>query len=322
MINYEPAKSCLLILPRHFYSFERFFKEALENKNYKVIVCNDEYPIGIFGKFMGKLNISLLLPITEYVISKDYLNNKEYDLVLIFQGRGISKSLIKKIAKNGTMVVGYNWDSFRYIKAPLRWYNNVTRYCTFDYIDSKQYSLPIGELFSSIEPSKLEKDIEYDISAIMINHSERIKYIDTVLKILSKPKVYIYIYENNIFYSIINFFRNPILYIKYINKIHFNSLDYNEYARIMRKSEFTIDYAHPYQSGITMRCFEAISANTKVITNNMYIKNSIYFNDTNSIIFVENKTPYELIDAYESCKNKPANTMIRNIYDFLDELIN
>jgi hypothetical protein len=322
MSSPDASKTCLLVIPRHFYSFEKMIRETLESKAYKVVVCNDEYPSGNFGKIMGKLHIPLLLPITEHVICRDYLNNKKYDLILIFKGRGISKSLIQKMVNSATRVIGYNWDSFKYNKAPLRWYQYATKYYTFDYRDAEKYSLPIVELFSSINTHNTEKEIEYDISAIIRNHSGRLKYLDDILNILDKEKIYTYIYEQNFFFFLMNFFRNPFLYIKYKNRISFKPLGYSDYVDIMRKSNFTIDYAHPYQSGITMRCFEAISVNTKIITNNVFLTKSRYFKDANPIICVENKVnSRELNEAYASCQNTPSTPMTRTISDFIDELI-
>lgn len=271
---------------------------------------------------MGKLHIPVLLPITEHIICRDYLNNKKYDLILIFKGRGISKSLIQKMVNSATRVIGYNWDSFKYNKAPLRWYQYATKYYTFDYRDAEKYSLPIVELFSSIKSENIEKNIEYDVSAIIRNHSGRLKYLDKALNILNKKNIFIYIYEQNMFFFIINFLRNPLLYLKYKDKISFTSLNYNTYVDVLRKSLFTLDYAHPDQSGITMRCFEAVSIGTKLITNNPYSNQCGYFNDSNSILFIEDETtPRELNESYESCKSKPTQQAIRTISDFIDELI-
>ena len=144
-------KKCLLIIPRHFYSFEGQFKENLEERGYQVTVSNDEYPSNNFGKILGKLNIPILRPLTERKISRHYLNGVVYDIVLIFKGRGINASLIKKIARSSKKIVGYNWDSFKYNKVPLEWYKYTTNYYTFDYRDATKYNIPVVELFSSIK---------------------------------------------------------------------------------------------------------------------------------------------------------------------------
>jgi hypothetical protein len=153
------------------------------------------------------------------------------------------------------------------------------------------------------------------------NHSSRLAYIDKVIFILQPSNIFLSVYESNIFTFIINFIRNPLLYLKYRRHISFKPMKYNDYVEVMKQSEFTIDYAHYTQTGITMRCFEAINMKTKIITNNEYISRSSYFNDSNCIVFPENGCPDTLINAYNECKAKPYNTRSRTINDFIGELV-
>ena len=50
-------KKCLLIIPKHFYSFQKQFSLNLEERGYEVVVVNDGYPEGILGRIIGKLEI-------------------------------------------------------------------------------------------------------------------------------------------------------------------------------------------------------------------------------------------------------------------------
>jgi len=320
-MEYSRTPKCFLIIPRHFYSFEKQFKENLEGRGYEVTVSNDEYPSNNFGKILGKLNIPILLPWTEWKISKNYLSGRYYDLVLIFKGRGISASLIKKITLSSKKVVGYNWDSFKYNKAPLKWYKYATNYYTFDYRDADKYNIPVVELFSSIKEqnNNVRKDIV--VSAIFRNHSGRLQYLDKILNILKEPNPYIFIYEQNIFFFIKNFLKNPLRYLKYKRYISFKSLTYNEYINILEKSKITIDYAHPDQSGLTMRCFEALSTNTKIITNNDYVTRSNYFNLSNAKVFKENEKNQRVLEGLRNFANTTNSHASRSLNDFMDDLL-
>lgn len=314
-------KSCLLILPKSFYSFDKYIKETLTSMDFKVTVINDEYPEGIIGKIMGKLHIPLLLPITNRVITKNYLTEKKFDLVLIIKGRGMSVSLISKLKVASPKVIGYNFDSFKYNRAPLKWYNHVTKYYTFDYRDADNYSLPVVELFSSISNCSLNQTPEYEVSAILRNHSKRLNFIDCVLDIIKTKNLFIYIYEKNLFTFLLNFINNPFLYLKYKKFIYFKPLNYKKYIDVLIKSNFTIDYAHPKQSGITIRCFEALSTQTKIITNNTYVKRNSLFNDNNTIIFHGNGNSSTLKYNYERIFNSKIKKCQRTINDFINDLI-
>ena len=72
--------------------------------------------------------------------------------------------------------------------------------------------------------------------------------------------------------------RHPILFFKYRNFIHTKPLKKELYEDVISKSEYTVDYAHPNQTGTTIRCFEAAALGTRVITNNKFISKSLVFN--------------------------------------------
>jgi hypothetical protein len=314
-------KSCLLIMPKEFYSFEKHLSAALASKGFSVEVANHEYPSGTIGKIMGTLQIPLIFPTTYNYFEKNFLNNKKYDLVLIIKGRGMSRRLIEKMSASAAKIVGYNWDSFKYNKSPLKWYKYVTNYYTFDYSDADRFSIPCVELYSSLPPDTEDKEIDYDISAIGRNYSHRLAYIDKVFNILKPARTFIYIYEQNKFDFIINFLKNPRLIFKYRKYIHFTPLKYNDYITAIKRSEFTVDYAHSNQTGTTMRCYESISLKTKIISNNAYMKRSAYFNETNCITFQPGDKPGNLLAAYEACKRMEFKSKARDINTFMDELL-
>jgi hypothetical protein len=315
------SKKCLLILPKSFYSFDKYLKNTLNNFGYRVTVINDEYPEGFVGKIMGKLHIPLLLPITKHVIESRYLENQRYDLVLIIKGRGLSLSLINKLKEVSSKIVGYNFDSFGYNPAALKWYRHVHKYYTFDYRDADGHSIPVVELFTSIPETTSAKKRDFELSAILRNHSERLGYTDRVLNVIKPKKFFIYIYEKNIFTFLINFFNSPFLYIKYWKYINFKPLDYNNYITALARSDFTIDFAHPKQSGTTIRCFEALSLKTKIITNNPYVTRNSNFNKENTIIYNSSNNNEELKKAYSIIENKQIKRYRRTIEDFLNDLI-
>src|SRR3954462_3943279 len=121
MCNQTKSKSCLLIMQKKFYSFEKIIKDALISKGFRVEVANDEYPIGITGKILGKLQFPLIHITTCKYITKNFLNNREYDFAIIIKGRGVSKNLIKRMRGSINTIIGYNWDTFNYNSSPSKW---------------------------------------------------------------------------------------------------------------------------------------------------------------------------------------------------------
>lgn len=313
-------KNCLLLFPLSFYSFSKRIEEYLISEGYKVELINDEFPNNLFGKLMGEFQIPIQQRITEKVITNNYLKDKTYDLILIFKGRGMSKSLINKFKSVSPKVIGYNFDSFLYFKNSLKWYENLTKYSTFDYNDSINHCIPQVELFSSLPNNSNQKIKKYSLSVIVRNHSNRLMYINGIFKDLKEKDVFIFIYEKNILSFIVNFLNNPIHYIKYWNHISFKPLDYKAYIDVLQTSNFTLDLAHPKQSGITIRCFEALSCGTKIITNNKYVFKNSFFNKDNTIF--HNLKKKNLLLNYNKIKDNVPKKIHRTIEDFMSELLN
>lgn len=313
-------KKCLLIIPNQFYSFHKLIKQGLEAKGYTVTTANDEYPATAIGKIIGKLQLPLVFSKTYDHIVNQVLKDEHFDLTLIVKGRGVSNRLLDRLKLQSDNIVGYNWDSFKYNKGPLKWYKNVSRYYTFDFEDAAKYSIPVLELFSSLPPSQEPKVVKYTFSALFRNHSKRLRYLDKVLSSIKDPSAFTYIYEQNILTFGVNFIKNPALYLRYWKDIHFKPLPYAQYLDALRSSEYTIDYAHTDQSGITMRCYESISMQTKIITNNPLIKKSHYFNDANSIVFELEDAPSSLLENFTMNKEKPFEASYRGLSDFINEI--
>ena len=102
-------------------------------------------------------------------------------------------------------------------------------------------------------------------------------------------------------------------------------MTYDKYSDYMRQSIFTLDYSHPKQSGITMRCFEALSCKTKIITNNTNVLNDGLFDDS-TIICLEINKQYSL-EHMENIKKQfkdisyTKNWQSRSINDFVNDLL-
>lgn len=316
------TKSCLLIIPKHFYSFKDQFTQHLQNRGYSVTVANDEYPEGKLGLLLGKLKFPLMRRFTRRKFEEDFLPNASYDLTIIFKGRGISLKLISSLKQISKRIVAYNWDSFKFNSNPLSWKDQVDKYCTFDIQDSDRYNIPLVELFSNLEGDNLpsEKEVGYKFSAVFRNHSDRLKYLDKVIRHfdINDKDIFIYIFEQNEFFKVLNFLNSPILYMKYRKYIHKNSLIYDAYIDAIGKSVYTLDYAHPKQTGLTMRCFDALNMQTKIITNNVYIQSSPTFKEVNPIVYNMKTGSQTGTINYNSVLK---TTKKRTISDFFDELL-
>lgn len=330
-------RRCLLILPRGFYGFAKVLTGGLAALGFETTVANDEYPESFFGKVISKLGLRLSQTITRRTLKRQVLSGQHYDLILVIKGRGLDAATAASLLQHGRSVVGYHFDSFGFDRGPARWLGCLPRVCTFDYRDAQAHGLPVVELFSSMpEAQASDGPRRYTVSAVLRNHSQRLAYLDQVLAALgglgapgglAQADAFIYIYEANVMSFLANFLRHPRLYLKYRRFISRQSLPYDQYVAAIAGSAFTIDYAHPNQTGITIRCFEALSAGTRIITNNPSVLKSRLFSTDNALVFKPSPSGHSQADsaplrhqlALRSGQQPAARR--RTVDDFLRELI-
>lgn len=314
-------KKCLLISPLSFYSWHSAVQKELEARGYKVQVLNDEYPNSTLGLLIGNFANWLVRKLTYNKIVNHLGNNDGYDVVLIFKGRGISTELIRELKLKARVVYAYNFDSFGYFPFALDWYRETTKYKTFDYDDSVKYGLEQVDLYSDRELKEHTPKL-YDISCVMKNHSDRLKYLDQIFDHLGEQYSFkILIYEKNLFTFIRSAFKNPILCFKWRKHLSFTGLTEDEFFKVLASSKYTLDYAHPTQSGLTMRTFQALACGTKLISNNNSLKKCDLIKKTDFYVHSLNDGAEGLKVHLQKQLNERTSIVFRGIGDFIDDLL-
>lgn len=314
-------KACLLILPTSFYFFVRVFSEALAQLGYAVTIANEEYPDNAFGKVIGKLSPPLARRLTRRVFARRFLSGRRWDLIVIIKGRGIGPALVGDMRRTGARIVGYHFDGLNYDRGTRAWGPAVDRVSTFDYRDAHAEGWPVAELFSTLPPPDPLPPIRHRLSAILRNHSHRLAYVDEVFAALGSERGFVYIFEKNLLTAAQNALRSPRLYWRWRRDIHFKPLPYDRYIAALGESDFTIDYAHPKQSGVTMRSFEALAMGVKLITNNHCIARSPHFGPGNAIVFPPGGDTAELREQVDSLGGTRPSTHQRTPLELAREVV-
>lgn len=315
--------TCLLIMPRTFYSFAKMFSSALRELGYEVVEANEEYPENALGKIMAKLDWGIARRITRKAINRRFLAGRRYDLVVIIKGRGIGPELVADLKRHAGRVVGYHFDALVYDRATRRWAPGTDRVSTFDYRDAEELGWPLVELFSAEAPPEGEQPIAIGFSAIMRNHSNRLAYLDEVVRALEiRPEEsFFYVFEQDVRSLAFNFLKQPALYWRWRRHIHRVPLPYADYRRVLATSDFTIDYAHDKQTGLTMRSFEALASGAKLITNNARVHDSRHFTTRHAIVHRPGSDFRELAASVAALKSKRPTIYWRSVGDCLREII-
>lgn len=315
------SRRCLLIAPLSFYSFHKTVSAGLEQMGYAVETLNDEFPSNSFGKVLGKVALPLLRALTLRSLHHLLDSRPRFDLVLIIKGRGLGPKAIRYLKSRAERVVGYNFDSFRFNPSPLDWHHLTDRYCTFDIQDAQSCGIPLVHLFSAAQvPPDSERS--YDMSIIQRVHSDRLAFADLILRALpGDARKFVFLYESSWLTFVLGLLRHPLLYVRLWPYISFKPLSYANAMEILGSSRITFDYAHPLQSGVTIRCFESQSLGVSILTNNQDAVRSGLFS-LQSIAYLPRDADRATAAALIShLLENQAEPCCRSLGDFLNDLL-
>ena len=255
---------CLLITPLTFYAFHQPIRAELEARGYAVDLLNEEFPANRFGKLLGKLALPLLRILTLRGLKARVAGR--YDLVVILKGRGLGPKALAFLRGRATQIVGYNFDSFACNPSPRDWHHLTDRYASFDPADAANHSLPLVPLFSAAAARTAPPS--HDLSILQRLHSDRLAYLDRVLAALPGVSAQVYLYEPNVLLRLLRWLISPRQMARHAQNIHRRPLPYAAAMAFLARGRVTLDCAHPRQSGITVRCFEAQAMGVAILTNN------------------------------------------------------
>lgn len=313
--------SCLLIAPLTFYTFHHRLCAALNARGYDVDLMNEEYPSSTFGKILARVALPIARKTTLAVLRRHLRKASRYDLVLIVKGRGMSREAVKLLKAHADRVVAYTWDSFDYSPSPLDWKSEPDSFSTFDIEDAKRYGVPLVHLFTGTTSKRQPEYPAHDLSVVMRVHSERLQYVDKVLRSLKGRPVFVFLYSGNLLTCIPHILRAPLSAFRLRRYIFRKPLGYDEAMDAIANSKATLDYAHPLQSGITVRCFEALSMGVPVITNNPHVASSGVFGKDDVGTFPLDGDPERLPYLIAALDRADTRQTIRTMDEFIAELL-
>jgi hypothetical protein len=212
-----------------------------------------------------------------------------FDQILIISPEYLSVNIILSLKEKtkASRLILYMWDSFlnkKNVADVIKYFDKVL---TFDSDDAERLNIFFRPLFfSSGRKSEKEYHDTIDISFIGTGHSDRVRIIEMIKKqsVDLHLHYYFYLYLQNKF--IYYFYKITNKHFKGIKKtyFHYEHVDYEEYIKISESSKAIVDIEHPNQKGLTMRTFEVLGKERKLITTNEKIKDYDFYNPSNILI--------------------------------------
>lgn len=231
------------------------------------------------------------------ILYADWKKKLEDISIVIFFDTGYFNSIGKYIKKMNPNVklYAYFWNPVNINNYFILNDNNVDKIYSFDYEDVKKYQLNFNDMFYSKDVlKKYNHTVTICRDIIFFGRpKERKERILRLKKILD---------VNNI--------TNKIILIENEN----DYLPYKEGLDLVMSSKASLDITNKNQSGLTLRCMEAMFLKKKLITDNENIKKTEFYNENNILIINENTTGQQIKD-FLNLPMKDIDEEIKNKYD-------
>jgi len=211
-----------------------------------------------------------------------------YDLIILHDSPKMHANyFIKKITANtdsGTKLILYYWNNIydlEFLKLNNRW-----EVVSFDYQDAKNCKLRyVGGFFI---PDKIKKtETDTDLFFVGTNKG-RFVFLQNLEKALRKHQL-----KTRFFL---------VSKRHYFDRRYSPAIPYNEVLSWIDKSKAIVEIAKPTQFGLTLRAYEAIFYNKKLVSNNHNLRNYDFY-DPEKIYILEN-TPKDVQSIAKFLKSK------------------
>lgn len=246
----------------------------------------------------------------------------DYEFLFINRGEVVPEFFLKEFRKAHAhcLFIYYTWDSFQNNNHPIKLLKHFDKKFTFDSDDAIRYGLEFRPLFfldsfqnlKSISKNK----IQYHLLFVGTSHSDRYLLTNLVVDWCNKRnlKSYTFFYmQGRIVYLYKRIFDKSFKKFDF-RKLNFKSLTTAQIKDLYSKSQVLLDINHPDQKGLTMRTFEAIGAEKKMITTNPEIKKYPFYNEKNIYILNRHHNNISLEENFFFSDYQPIDERIYENY--------
>ena len=283
-------KEKLLLLAPDFFEYPYIITENIENK-YQVDVINNEN--NLYRELWNNSKLRKLLRFLfkhiylsdqkkiEKLVFNEYIKNPlfkdHYDVIFCIKGDLFPDCLYKLLKNNNSnsRFIMYQWDDTKLLQKTSHFKYFNERY-SFNKDDCKVFNMRYLPMFTRVKNDIDISNKRIDIllvGTIDRAHKKRLIILEKIYKkYSSKYNILYYLYAKN---------ADVFTYLKLEKK----PLSFDEYIDLMAKSKCVLDIGLKNQKAPTTRFNDAIITNTKVITNNMNIRN--YYKE--NIDFINDK---------------------------------
>ncbi|MGN0807267.1 MAG: hypothetical protein ACI4MN_02340 [Candidatus Coproplasma sp.] len=281
----------LLFIGPKFYNYHEIIKQGFERAGYEVDYFDDRPDTNFITKVLVRLNKNLIKrKIRKYFdIIKAKVSSTEYDVIFVLYGQSFSKEMMQELraVSPSSRFVFYMYDPISSMPDRIDFSQVFDDCYSFDYDDCHTYeNLKLVPLFYSFDNYPVE-EIKYEACALLTMMPGKYESIKTMVNGLENNGL-------NVYRKYILQSKLVWLYYKITNKefrrskskeFSYKRLSKEEADKVLMQSKYIIDCPKKGQSGLTIRTFEALAANKKLITTNKTIVNYDFYKPENIYVF-------------------------------------
>lgn len=291
------GKKILLVVPR-FFGYENEIIEELQRHGAMVDWLPDRPFDTPVLTALTKVGPQLIFPLADRLYDKllGHFGSAHYDWVLVVNGQTLSSPFLQRLRGDfpAAKLVLYLWDSLAnrsHVRHNLSVFDRVL---SFDHLDAKKYNLLLRPLFYGRGFTKTASDGKqslYDISFVGTAHSDRFSVVDRVkAQLSSNVAAFWYLYLQAPW--VLHYYRvtKPGMKHARMGDFEFKPLSKSKVQSIFSDSSCILDIEHPSQVGLTMRTFETLGSQKKMVTTNVNVRDYDFFKAQN-ICVIERSSP-------------------------------
>ena len=220
-----------------------------------------------------------------------------YDYLLVLRGNILSEQTILDLKAKALKPTGksiyYSWDSFENMRHKGEIGKLFDWRGTFDSVDAKESKLgyELVPLFYSddFDGAKLQQPTEYKYDYVSVSafFPFRYRYFKAFKKANPDKKMCLKLYLAPSVYRGKKLKDPKLVKDLDMDIISFEPFKPEDIRDMCRNSKAILDLAHEKQQGLTMRTMETLGIKRKLVTNNIYLRDYEFYNDSNDLILTD-----------------------------------
>lgn len=323
-MGYFKGKKIILAIPQSFSLHQAFIKQ-LESLGFQIIdisyiVDNFRYKnlqqrlYNSFRKLFFKdyeyKNV-LKAKLAEDKIQEALSGIDKVDYALFIRPDFYTFDVIGQVKKIAGTTVGYQWDGLDRFPGAHSRIKLFDRFFVFDPKDlhtSGTHPLTNFYFDYSIDEDNPEVSDVFFLATYIESRMEDIYYFFNIINSLSlNVNALIYTTKDEVAADI---HRNcpTLTVIK-------NTIPYDYNLKLAKRSNIIIDFAHNIHNGLSLRVFEAVGYEKKLITTNKFVRDYDFYDPTN-ILVLEDRYTAELIKEFIETPYEPLDPRVKEKYSF------